>query len=144
MTRQDPVFLNRLQRYSLNRLGNLYLPGDEQLPCFSDTGCIHFADDILGEIHPDDRRLLGLLLYVLVITPVFLLRLLLRMQDHPGRYPAIIATLLRLTSLATKGVVMSLYFSGLQPASVTGPTVLERIDYHLHCEPDEVSSRESS
>lgn len=127
---------NGIQLRSIERLGDLYLPAFGGLPTFSDSGCLEHVDIVLDEVHPDDRTALGLLLYVLRLVPLFLLEKLITAMNHHDRYPELIAGPLRLVSLALKGIVMSLYYSGLTGGNYKGQTPHEVLEYALHCEPD--------
>jgi hypothetical protein len=51
---------------------------------------------------------------------------------------------LRLVNLAFKGLVMSLYYSGLPVEGNQLPGVLEQIGYQLHCEMDSAIEEQSS
>jgi hypothetical protein len=127
---------NTLQMQSLSRIGDLYLPGSGQLPAFSTTGCLHHLDVVLDEVDPSDVRLMAVLLLALRFVPAFLLSYLLTLMDRHDRYPEWLAGPLRLISLALKGVVMSLYFSGLSVGEADAAGVHRAMQYQLHCEPD--------
>lgn len=143
--------LNAIQLRSLERIGELYLPAHDDLPGFAAIGCLEHVDVVLDEVHPDDRFALGLFLYVLRITPLFLLEKFIGMMDHHDRYPEPLAGVLRLLSLALKGIVMSVYYSGMTGSGMTGSGMtgsgmtgawnrqanpLDVIEYAIHCEPD--------
>lgn len=128
---------NGIQLKSLERIGNQYIPGNGNLPRFSQTGCLEHVDVVLDEVDPGDRQLLGILLLVLRWMPAFLIEFLLDLMDQHHRYPEWIAGQLRLMSLALKGITMSLYYSGLRGANAQGNPVHEVMGYSLHCEPDQ-------
>lgn len=123
------------QLRSLERLGDVYLPGTERMPSFSASGSLAQIDVVLEGVHEDDRKGLALLLSLLGWMPAFLLRVLLRAIDRHHRFPPPLAGLLRLLNLALKGVVMSLYYSGLA-AEGRSSGVHEAMQFELHCEPD--------
>ena len=129
-------YFNGIQLKSLERIGDHYMPGNGNLPAFSQTGCLKEVDVVLEQVDPDDRQLLGILLLALRWMPGFVIELLLTMMDQHHRYPEWIAGPLRLMSLALKGLTMSLYYSGLPGAGATGSGVHEVMGYVLHCEPD--------
>lgn len=136
MTEVNSRFFNRVQLASLTRLGNIYAPGNGRLPSFSETQCIEYIDEVLASVDPDDVQLLGVLLLVLRWVPLWLMRPMIAMMDHHDRYPEWMAGGLRLVSLGVKGVIMSLYFSGLQGTASSGTNVYDAMGYSLHCEPD--------
>lgn len=128
---------NGFQLRTFERLGDLYLPAYDRMPSFSQSGCLEHIDILIDEIHPEDKMGLSLLLYVLRFCPTFLLEKLVNMMNHHDRYPALVAALLRLLNLALKGVVMSLYYSGMTGHNYAGPKPFDVMEYSLHCEPDE-------
>ncbi|MCG8673182.1 MAG: hypothetical protein MI867_27590 [Pseudomonadales bacterium] len=137
-------YFNSIQLTSLQRIGNLYMPGNGNMPSFSETACLEHVDVVLDEIDPGDRSLLGLLLLALRWVPLFLIEILLKQMDQHHRYPELLAGPLRLMSLALKGISMSLYYSGMQGAQSQGASVFSVMDYSLHCEPDSADSKSSS
>ncbi|MDX1695454.1 MAG: hypothetical protein R3208_16950 [Ketobacteraceae bacterium] len=130
-------YFNAMQLASLERIGNRYMPGNGNLPSFSQTACLDHADVVLAEVDPGDRQLLGVLLLVLRFMPGFMIEWLLTLMDNHHRYPEWMAGPLRLMNLALKGITMSLYYSGLRGAGATGNPVHDVMGYALHCEPDQ-------
>ena len=105
--------LSAMQLHSLQRLGDMYIPGNGVLPSFSQTGCLQHVDVVLDKVDPDDVFLMGILLHVLRWMPAFMIEFLLTQIDRHHQYPEFIAGPMRLMSLALKGITMSLYYSGL-------------------------------
>lgn len=128
--------LNSIQLRSLERVGDLYIPGTNSMPSFAESGCLEYVDTVVDEVDPDDVFLMGILLLVLRLCPVFIIDFLLTLMDRHDRFPDLIAGPLRLMSLALKGVVMSLYYSGLRGGGSQAQSVHEAMGYALHCEPD--------
>lgn len=139
MTTSTSRWLSALQLRSLERLGDLYLPGTATLPAFSATGCIDHVDVVLEGVDRDDIRGLAALLVLLRFTPVVVIRFLLGLLDRHHRFPPPLAGVLRLLNLGLKGPVMTLYYSGLgahgEPSGVH-----EGMGFALYCEPDEPGS----
>lgn len=129
-------YLTGHQLRSLNRIGDLYLPGTETMPCFSATRCSDHVDQLLESIPQDDRRALALLLSLLRVVPLVLLRLLLWILDRHHRFPGMLAAPPRLLNLALKGTVMTLYFSGMGGEDQYAANVHDAMEFSLHCEPD--------
>lgn len=127
---------NAMQLRSLERFGELYLPAHEGLPGFVESGCLEHVDIVLDEVHSDDRAALGLFLYVMRFMPLFLVEKFIVMMNRHDRYPEPLAGVLRLLSLALKGIVMSLYYSGMTGALYKGVNPHDVLEYSLHCEPD--------
>ena len=138
---------NGVQLKSLERVGNLYIPGNGNLPAFSETGCLQHVDVVLDEVDPGDVQLLGILLLVLRWMPAFIIEFLLTLMDQHDRCPEWMAGPLRLISLALKGITMSLYYSGLQgsqQASQNTRAVHDIMEYSLHCEPDQTTAEKAA
>lgn len=137
MAEVHSIYLNRKQLASLERIGDMYIPARGDFPGFSRVGCIEHVDTVLQEIDSGDARLFALLLTLLRFVPAAGMHWLLGALDNHHHYPEPIAGLLRLLNLSLKGVVMSLYYSGMTGAGYSGRNPLEVIDYHVHCEADE-------
>lgn len=135
--------LNAFQLRSLERVGDLYIPGTSAMPSFAESGCLEYVDVVVDEVDPDDVFLMGILLLVLRMCPVFIIDFLLTLMDRHDRFPDLVAGPLRLMSLALKGVVMSLYYSGLRGSGSQAPSVHQAMGYALHCEPDRAEELKS-
>lgn len=129
--------MNSIQLKSLERIGNLYVPGNGHLPSFTQSGCLRHVDVVLDEVDPGDVRLMALLLLVLRWLPTFMIEFLLNLMDNHHRYPEWVAGPLRLMSLALKGITMSLYYSGMGGADSEANQVHQVMGYSLVCEPDQ-------
>ncbi len=136
MTESRSRYLRAQQVQSLDRIGDLYLPGTGSMPSFSASRCSDHVDSLLEAIPPGDRRSLALLLSVLRVVPLALLRLLLWFLDRHHRFPGLLAAPPRLLNLALKGTVMTLYFSGMNGEDGHGADVHAAMAFSLHCEPD--------
>jgi aldehyde dehydrogenase (NAD+) len=111
--RSAATSLTASQRRTLNRLGDLMIPGDGDLPSFSASGCADQADRMLAHMYDADREGVMLLLGVFRFLPAFAIRAILRLADHQAAFPDPIGTGLRMVGIGVKGVVMTLYYSGL-------------------------------
>jgi aldehyde dehydrogenase (NAD+) len=108
-----PTTLTRAQLAGLLKVGDVVVPGDGELPSFSASGCAQHADRMIAHMSPSDRDGLTLLLGVFRFVPGIALRGLLRLTDRHARFPEPIATVLRMVGIGVKGVVMTLYYSGI-------------------------------
>lgn len=116
-------FLGRRQLHGLDRLGDAMVPGEEDLPSFSRSGCAVAIDSVLQYLPPGDRKDLGLLLKILGLMPAFLVGGFVVLVERAGSLPGPLGTLLRFARIGTRGLVMSLYFSH--------PPVLDAIGYEV-------------
>lgn len=124
-TRVSSRFLSERELAALTQIGDMMLPGDNEFPSFSQTGCVQFVDDLLLVMDVHDRSSLRTLLRVCSLLPSAILRGLLRLcQTRRGAS-------LRLVELGLKGLVMSLYYSGKTAPTYAGPRPLEVIGFQL-------------
>ena len=108
-----PATLTRSQLAGLCKVGDVMIPGDADLPSFSAAGCAEHADRMIAHMNDADRQGVILLLGVFRFLPRIALRLLLRLTERHRAFPEPIAAVLRLLNVGVKGVVMTLYYSGL-------------------------------
>ena len=113
------------------RLGDILLPRTDELPSFSELGCIDRVDDIVAYAPPGDIKDLNMLLAVLSVAPTGVLRFLTRAMMNPDGWPGPIATLLRMLDVGLRGVIFGLYYSGKKGSAYEGKTPLEIIDFEL-------------
>lgn len=128
-------YLGLRQLRALERLGDILLPGYGDMPRFSETGSLAHVDELLAAAPAADVRDLRLLLTVLAWMPDWALRALLNLIERRERLPNLLAAPLRLLNLGLKGVLLSLYYSGLPGPYSQGPSVLDIMEYQLNCEP---------
>jgi aldehyde dehydrogenase (NAD+) len=130
--RSGAAMLSRVQLATLNRVGDLMVPGDGELPSFSASGCAAQADRMLAHMYDADRDGVLMLLGLFRFLPNAAIRGLLRLCDHEARFPGPIGAGLRMVGIGVKGVVMTLYYSGLDArvlpaigwdAHVDGPVI---------------------
>lgn len=122
-------YLNATQLRGLDRLGDVYLPGDGVLPSFSAAGCAREIDSVLEHLPESDRSDLGMLLRVLGWMPLLLVRAFVWLTEHGESLPGSPGALLRFARIGTRGLVMSLYWDD--------PEVLRLIDYEVGVVVDE-------
>jgi hypothetical protein len=123
--------LNSRQFRGLERLGDIYLPGDQDLPSFSACGCTEHADQILSQLPDGDRKDLQSLLALLGTLPRILVALFVRLIEAGDRFPGSLGNSLRFAQMGIKGLVLTLYYSGLTGADYRGPSSLDVLDYHV-------------
>jgi len=112
-------FLTPRQLLGLLAIGDVLIPGDEQLPSFSGSECAAAADRILMDMPQVERDRVRRLLGVFRFTPRPILRAWCASAERPERFPASVATMVRALNVAIKRVVMALYYSDVG----SGPSV---------------------
>lgn len=136
-------FLSAGQFRGLVKLGDVYAPGNDEFPSFSELGCAEHADDVLEFLPEDDRKALVTLLGLLRWTPRFKVRWLVSFLEYAPKIPGPPGNVLRLLQTGLKGLVMSLYFSGRKGKAYTGRSPLEVIDYEVTVFTEDVDQREA-
>jgi len=125
------LILSPRHRRTLERVGDIMIPGGEGFPCFSETGVIIHVDPLLEVTPAEDVRGLRILLSVLSFLPDGLLARFLRMIRREDRAPGLLAGAFRNIHIGLKGLVMSLYYSNCTGLNYTGPKVHALIGYEL-------------
>lgn len=103
--------LSPLALSGLNRLGDVLVPGDLDLPRFSASGAASEVDRMLDGMHDDDRAGVKFLLTFFGLLPRFLVRAIYTLADRGQALEGVLGTPFRLVNLGTKGLVMTLYWS---------------------------------
>ncbi len=131
------VYLSDRALGTLTRLGNILCPGSQRLPRFEASGCVVEVDGLLQASPEQDRTDLQTLLWCLSWMPDPVLRGLLGLSARWPTFPAPIQTPLRMLDLGLRGVVFSLYYSGLGAAGQPSG-VHEGMTYEVQCDADNV------
>ncbi|MGI0119022.1 hypothetical protein [Zooshikella sp. RANM57] len=124
-------YLQQHQLNTLKKMGDILIPGDNSLPNFSSTGCLYQIDTVLQATHPDDVNALRKLLTVFSIIPKQLLNILLPGLLKLAKLPGVLGTPFRQFEFATKGLLMSLYYSGLSTDFNEYSSVHSKIGYQV-------------
>jgi hypothetical protein len=114
----------------LNRIGDVLLPGSDELPSFSAYGGIEHIDDLVAYAPADDIATLGTVMAVLSYMPGGVLHWLAgKMSTTTPRSTGMMAPLYRQLNMGVRGILFSLYYSGKPGAAFTGRDPLEAIGY---------------
>src|SRR4051794_37271579 len=116
---------------ALEAIGDVLVPGDEDLPSFSRLGCVAHVDRLLDFMPDDDLRDLRGVLSALGFLPRRLVAGLLRWLEAGLWPPGPWAAPLRVLRLGLRGVVFSLYYSGGTGPSFEGPGPLDVLGYRV-------------
>jgi len=123
--------LTHAQRIGLEKLGDIYAPGDDDFPSFSQLGCAVHARELLEFIPPRELRALQQLLSACRWAPNWSLGLLVRLAEVSPRMPGSLGSTLRALRLGLRSMVYSLYYSGQAGPDYDGPLPLQIIDYEV-------------
>src|SRR5579885_224397 len=102
--------LDPKQLRAIEKVGDIMIPGDAELPRFSSTGCVSQVDRILDYMPEADLKDLKMLLGILAFFPGFLLALLFRVIEASPAVPGPLGSILRQIRLGMRGLIMSLYY----------------------------------
>jgi hypothetical protein len=120
-------YFSATQLHVINRIGDIFLPGDGVLPRFSECGFVEHIDRMIAYIPPHDHDTLGRLLKILRFTPTFGIRALLKLTQLDRFFPRTIGSQLRKLDIGLRGIVFSLYYSFLDVPGGYGRRIKEAI-----------------
>jgi hypothetical protein len=123
--------LDRRQLRALEAIGDVLVPGDEDLPSFSRLGCVAHVDRLLDFMPDDDLQGLQGVLSAASFLPRFLVAALLRWLEAGLWPPGPWAPPLRVMRMGLRGIVLSLYYSGGSGPSYDGPEPLDVLSYRV-------------
>jgi hypothetical protein len=106
--------LSRTQLGGLLKVGDVLIPGDDELPSFSRSGCAPHATRMLPYMNDADRQGLTLLLTVFRFLPKLAIRAIMALTEYHRFFPGPLGAAFRLINIGVKGVVMSLYYSDVR------------------------------
>ncbi|GIW22183.1 MAG: hypothetical protein KatS3mg068_1190 [Candidatus Sericytochromatia bacterium] len=125
-------FLNENQIRALEKIGDIIVPESEYFPSFSKVGCIEHIDSILEFTPEAELNDLKLLLNVLDKMPIKVVESILNLTYNADFFPQIIASNLRLISIALRGIIFTLYYSGKVGKNYQGINPLEIIGFQIN------------
>jgi len=106
-----------LQKKGLNKIGDVIIPGQEDMPAFSATGCVKEFSRIADFMPESDRKDLLMVLLIMGLLPRFFLRALWWIIEWAPYIPTPVGDLFRMLRIGIKGLVFSLYY-GEPPAAI--------------------------
>jgi aldehyde dehydrogenase (NAD+) len=104
---------SKLSLFGLKKAGDIVLPGGDDFPRFSETNFLDHFGRISHYMTPDDREGFKLLTALMGLMPSFAIRLMLEVVSNDRFMPGPIAALFRQINVGVKGVLFSMYYSGL-------------------------------
>lgn len=124
-------WLSPAQRAGLEKLGDVVIPGDGDLPSFSAAGCLDHADEFMDSLAPADRQGLAALLTLARVLPRRAIPPLLTLLERWAQVDGVLGAAPRMALLGVKGIVMTLYYSDL------GAGIHARLGWDAQCDPIE-------
>ncbi len=132
--KRSEIFTERQLR-AMERIGDILLPRTEEMPSFSETGCIEHIDHVARHAPEKDIQDLKGVLTILSFTPTFKLRWLVGYMCNADEWFEPAASLLRMLNIGLRGLICGCYYSGRTGKEYTGPSPLERIGFSINKAP---------
>lgn len=123
---------NARQIKGVLRLGDAIIPGDERLPRFSETQFISDIDRMLDYMEKSDREGLAFLMSLISFMPLWKIKIILSISSLEKKMPRTIGTPFRLINLGLKGLIFTLYYSGLEDVEGHGKRIHKNIGWDAH------------
>lgn len=114
---------------ALTRLGDIIIPGDGEMPAFSEAGGIRYVNNYVANAPEDDIASLNIVLVILSFMPGFVLRWLVGKMVSAPDNDGPLGTIFRQLSLGIRGLLYSCYYNanvgepGKRPVDIIGFTV---------------------
>lgn len=116
----------------LNRIGDVFIPQDGDMPSFSQFGGIEAIDTVIAYLPKEDVGLLNIVLTIFAVMPTGVLRWLVQQMEDALDKTGEIPSVLRQLNLGLRGIIFSCYYSGVGGEKSTGNNPLDVIGYHLN------------
>jgi hypothetical protein len=118
--------------HGLNRIGDVFIPQDGEMPSFSQFGGIEAIDTVIAYLPAGDVTLLNLVLTIFAVMPTGFLRWIVREMENSLEKTGEIPSVLRQLNLGLRGIIFSCYYSGVGAAGFRGHNPLEVLGYELN------------
>lgn len=117
------TILSAVQQRGLRRLGDVIIPGDDLLPSFSASGVGNEVDRMLEWMYDSDRSAIQTVLATCAVLPAPAIRALVLLTEKAESAPEPAAAALRMAGVGIKGLIVSLYYSGLDRGGRIRPAI---------------------
>lgn len=113
----------------LRKAGDIIIPGQGGLPCFSETNFIQHLGRMSDFMYEKDREDLKLLMALMGIMPKFMVRFILWLATLHDSIPRPLAPILRQINIGIRGIIFTLYYSGLENSKGHGDQILKQLKF---------------
>jgi hypothetical protein len=125
-------YFNSAALKGLNRIGDIFIPGEGDLPSFSEFGGIEYVDDIIAYTPAEDIASLNMVLSIFSILPEGMLRWAADQMVAASYRDGLLDGLLRQLNIGLKGILFSCYYSGKGGSSYAGKNPLDTVGYEVN------------
>ena len=117
---------------AINRIGDIMMPKNGELPSYSELGGIEHIDEILRYAPESDMKDLNMVLSILSVMPKFVLKWLIKNMSQSYKKGGGLWVIMRQLDFGLKGIILSTYYSEKVGSNYKGRTPLEIIDYSIN------------
>lgn len=117
---------------AINRIGDVMMPKNGELPSYSELGGIEHIDEILRYAPESDMKDLDMVLSILSVMPKFVLKWLIKKMSQSYNKGGGLWVVMRQLDFGLKGIILSTYYSEKVGSNYKGRTPLEIIDYKIN------------
>ena len=129
-------YFNSKAIQGLNRIGDIFIPHNDEFPSFSELGASDCVDDLIAYTPADEAALLGTVLMVFSFMPKSWLRQLVGKLQTSTTDDGSLGSLFRQLNFGLRGLLFTLYYSDKTRASFTGARPLTLLGVNLNCVED--------
>ena len=116
----------------VNRLGDIIIPGIEDLPSYSEFGGVEHVDDLLKYAPSSDIGDLNLILAILSFMPSFVLKWVVAKMTRSHHGGNGMSVIFRQLDLGLKGIILSTYYTEKGGSNYQGVRPLDRVGYKIN------------
>jgi len=116
----------------LNRIGDVFIPGEGDLPSFSEFDGIEHIDDVIAYTPEEDIASLNTVLSIFSILPEGMLHWAADQMVTASHRDGLLDGLLRQLNIGLKGILFSCYYSGKGGSNFAGKNPLDIIGYAVN------------
>ncbi len=113
----------------LNRIGDVFIPGDDRLPSFSRFGGAEHLDEVIAYAPAEDIASLNMVLGIFSFLPEGMLRWAADQMVAASYRDGLLDGQLRQLNIGLKGILFSCYYSGKGGSGYAGENPLEVVGY---------------
>ncbi|MBW8051959.1 MAG: hypothetical protein FVQ77_16790 [Cytophagales bacterium] len=117
---------------AINRIGDIMMPKNGELPSYSELGGIEHIDEILQCAPENDIKDLSMILSILSVMPGFVLKWLIKKMGRSHKQKGGLSVIFRQLDFGLKGIILSTYYSEKAGSGYKGKTPLEVIGYRIN------------
>lgn len=122
-------YFNQNELKGFLKVSDVLIPGNSNMPKFSDTDFINYLDDVVAEASEQDREGLVLLFGIFSWLPRIFIRLILQLSEWDKFGPSFWQVNMRLINIGLKGIIYSLYYSRLPDENKYGEKIFQEIGW---------------